>query len=364
MIIGVDAGCLGGTDMLVQAGVYQVAKNLLIQLGKIDKKNQYILYSFSPIKKELMQEFGEHMKNCVVKPEKGWSLLWLPVKVFIDKPPVYLAISQSMPWSLSLYNSKTIGIVHDIAFEKFPDYYSSSLQKLRSQTRYLVKNANILISVSKLTKRDVESEYDISSKRITVSYPGVSERYFSNTSKYKNKSPYFLFVGSLKKTKNIPFILGAYSKFIQKTKANIDLILTGSNKWLDQDIQKTMSEFPGSVNKRIIFLDYVPEDILPSLYKGALGFVSPSLYEGFGLPTVEAMASGCPVIVSTEGSSPEITEDAAILVNPHDMTELITAFEKIVSDSVWRKAATEKGKQRAKIFTWEKFANQIFEQIN
>lgn len=365
MTIGVDAGCLGGSDQLVQTGVYQVAKNLLIKLGEIDKRNDYVLYSFSPIKNESMKMFGQRMKNYVIRPQKGWSLAWLPLRVFLDKPSVYLALSQSMPWTLTLYNSKTIGIIHDIAYEKFPDYYVSSLKKLRSRTKYLVKNADILLAVSESTKLDVMSIYNAASKNIVVSYPGVSNKYFINTKKYKNKSPYFLFVGSLKKIKNVPFILTGFSEFIQKAKVEVDLILAGSNKWLDDNIQKTMSEFPDSVKKHILFLDYVADDKLPLLYKGALGFVSPSLYEGFGLTILEAMASGCPVIASTAGSSPEIVGDGVeILVDPNNVKELSSVFEKIVFDSDWRKLAIEKGKQRAKLFTWERFANQVLQQIN
>lgn len=362
MIIGVDAGCLGIEDERLAVGVYQVAKNLFQQLGKIDKKNIYYLYSFYPINEQVMKSFGPRMRNIVVRPTKGWIKLWLPLQLVKDKPDIFLALNHVLPTKIpfiSIY--KTISLIHDIAFEKFPDMYPQSFKKLSRETKKTVYQSNSIIAVSKTTKKDIISFYKIHSKKVAVAYEGV--RPLSKGKKKKAMVPYFLFVGAMKQQKNIPTLIRAFDMFLKKGAQEINLSLVGGDKWMDKEIEKTLQQISAETKKHIQFLGVVSDQKLANLYTNALAFVSPSYYEGFGLPFIEAMQQGCSVIGSTAGALPEIVGDAGILIDPHNEKKLYKAMENVFNNRKLRENLQQKGVQKAKTYSWELFATQIFSII-
>lgn len=362
MKIGVDAGCLGITDERLKVGVYQVVKNLLIQLGKMDHENDYLLYSFAPIDKQLMKEFGVNMKNVVVIPSRGWTKIWLPLRLLLDEPKVFLALNQAAPFKFLTSSYKTLGIFYDIAFEKYPALYSyaASVKRHKTHSKYLAETGDSFIAISQKTKEDVMKIYGISSDKITVAYPGVGD--VLDVLPYENKLPYFLFVGAFKKSKNIPAILKALRKFLDLSKKQYDLLLVGGDKWLDPEITQVFQKLPKNVQNHIKILGFVDEKTLVSLYKGTVALVSPSLYEGFGLPFVEAMKYGCPVIASNRGSLPEVIGDAGILVAPFNIEELSLALQQMTNGKQ-REDLIAKSKKQAAKYTWENFAKIVLEKI-
>lgn len=359
MKIGVDAGCLGISDKRLQVGVYQVVKNLLAQLGKQDSKNEYILYSFYPIEKQILKEFGIRMKNVVVHPARGWLKIWLPLQLIKDNVDVFLALNQSSPLKLPIQKYKVIGIFYDIAFEKFPKLYAyaASVRKHKENSRQLAKNADKIIAISASTKKDLEKLYHVPSEKIVVGYPGITK--LPKTATYKNINPYFLFVGSFKKSKNIPTLLTAFSSFYEKSKNPYDLVLIGGDKWMDPEIVEYLDALPKEIKGHVKILGFVSETQLSSLFRGAVAFVDPSWYEGFGLPFVEAQSIGCPVIGSTAGSLPEVLKDSAVLIDPKSVRELALAMSKISTDSVLRQQIIAKGYKNAQEYTWKRFANTV-----
>lgn len=358
MLIGVDAGCLGVRDERLKVGVYQMAKNLLLELGKIDQQNSYLLYSFYPIEKKLLLKFGRRMHNIIVKPSRGWLKIWLPLQMAKDKPDIFLALSQAVPLKLPFSpRPYTIGFIYDVAFEKFPAMYSSSLIKLQKNTREVVKNSNFILTISNSTKEDIVSLYGISAKKIKPLYPGVSKIFNSKGVKCQSKKQYFLFVGALKKIKNVPNIVKGFSYFLRKTKKDYDLILIGGDKWLDENIQKTVVGL--KAERCIKTLGYVDEDKLARLYRSAVAFVSPSFYEGFGLTFLEAMASGCPVIGSKSGSIPEVVRNCGILVNPKSPKEIGKAMIILTQNQKARNKYIKRGIIRSKQFSWHTFAEKV-----
>lgn len=169
MIIGVDAGCLGVRDERLKTGVYQVACKLLKALAKIDKDNEYRLYSFYPIEKKVMMFFGKRMKNFVLKPKKGWFQLRLPLELKINPVNVFLGFSQALPSS----SSHNILWVHDIGFEYYPHFYSQFFKKLSKNTKNGVKRAGQIIAVSQSTKKDLIRLYKVPEEKIKVCYLGA-----------------------------------------------------------------------------------------------------------------------------------------------------------------------------------------------
>ncbi|MEX2007824.1 MAG: glycosyltransferase family 1 protein [Candidatus Levyibacteriota bacterium] len=362
MLIGVDAGCLGIKDTRLRVGVYTVAKNLLEKLGKLDRKNKYALYSFYPIEKSLMKSFGPNMKNIIVTPVRGWMKIWLPMKIRKETPKVFLALSQTVP-SYMPFRKKpyTIGFVYDLAFEKFPNMYPGFASKLKNESRNTANVSDAILTISENSKKDLIKLYKTNVKKIHVSHPGVSKNFKHIGKKHKSKKPYFLFVGSLKRTKNVPGIIKAFLYFIKSSKIDFDLYIVGGDKWFDSEIRQVLKD---AGSKNIQFLGFVNEKMLPSLYRGATAFVSPSFYEGFGLPLAEAMKSGIPVIGSNASSIPEIVGDGGILVNPKNYKEIGGAMMEVVKNSKKRKSMIKKGLKRVDNFSWDKFANDVMSLIN
>ena len=201
MVIGIDAGCLSGSDIRLQTGIYYYAYNLIKNLSKIDKKNIYRLYSYQPLSKSLLDEFGPNVQNSLLKPQKYWLNLRLSYEFMIRKPDIFIGLSQALP----IYHpAKNIIIVHDIAFELYPEYYKNSHKRLSRLTRFAVSNTDQIIAVSKKTKEDIVQFYGVDRHKIEVIYHGVDPFFYprkKNESekvikKYNIKDPYFLFVGS------------------------------------------------------------------------------------------------------------------------------------------------------------------------
>lgn len=357
MHIGVDAGCLGIKDKRLKVGVYKLAENLLINLSKIDKKNIYLLYSFYPIEKSLMKILGKRMKNVVVTPSRGWMSVWVPLRIRKDKPDVFIALGQALP-GLIPFTKKPylISFIYDLAFEKFPDMYPGSANKLKRNSKYAAINSDCIITISNSTKKDLRSIYKISSRKIKVSYPAPSLKISAGVKKYKTKKPYFLFVGAMKRTKNIPGLIRGFNYFLGKSNLNYDLYIAGGDRWIDPDIERK--------HQNIKFLGHVPEGKLKSLYKGAVAFVSPSFYEGFGITFLEAMRLGCPVIGPNISSVPEVLGDAGILINPKNTEDLGEAMIEVSTNSKKRKQMIKNGLVRVGSFSGINFAKDVFASIN
>lgn len=358
MKIAIDAGCLGVSDERLKVGVYVVVSNLLKELGKIDRKNLYYLYSFHPIEKNLLKSFGKNMHNIVI-PSFGWLSISLPLRLLIDKPDLFIAPSQAMPLKLPSSHYKTIGIFHDIAFEKYPELYSyaANVEKHNKNSRDLAKNADALISVSESTKKDIEHIYGVSSRKILVAHPGINQ--LQNSPAFQNNKPYFLFVGAFKKSKNIPLFVRGFARFLKQTHKDFDLFLVGGDKWIDPEIQQTIDSLSGEVQQHIKIFPFVDSPTLASLYKGAFAFVSPSLYEGFGLSFLEAQSVGIPVVGSFRGSLPEILGKSALLVNPKSVNMLTVALSKIATDRKLYKSLSQKGRENVKKYSWKTFARLV-----
>lgn len=377
MIIGVDAGCLGVADERLKVGVYQLGFNLLKNLSKLDKKNNYSLYSFIPIEKKILDQFGTNFTNLVLQPQKGWLNLRLSWEFLVRKPDLFLGLGQALPL---FHPVKSIVFVYDLAFEHYPNCYKDTYLRLSRQTKYAVKQSDRIIAISNSTKDDLVKFYNIDEEKIEVIYPGISD--FSTPGVLRSDSPgvslgrapyflpgvslrrssYFLFVGSLKPIKNIPRIIEAFALFLKQAKKRYKLVLTGSDYWLDNEMKKMINRV--KIKDSIINLGYVSRGDLSALYSGAKALVVPSLYEGFGLPILEAMACKIPVITGNTGSMPEVAGRAALLVDPFNIGEISQALYKIDQDEDLVAKLRKRGSERVKKFSWEKAAKKTLKIIN
>lgn len=358
MRIGVDAGCLGISDNRLKTGVYNLSHNVLRELIGLDKTNSYDLYSFYPISKNVLAEYGDRMVNKVLLPKRFWLSGRLSLEMAINPPDVFLGFGQALPF----FCRKSILFVYDLAFLRYPELYGRRGLKLNQQTRSGVRRTDKIVAISESTARDLAGLLDIKKEKIVVIYPGVDENFKlqpkstidSLRKSYNLRCPYFLFVGSLKPIKNISRLIEAFSLFSKKTKADLDLILAGSDFWINQKITKAIA-----ANRRVKNLGYVSDNDLSALYSGAEALVSPALYEGFGFPLVEAMACGTPVITSDVGSMPEVVGRAGILVNPLDVEAIEGAMEKLWRNKGLRRQLSLTGLERAKRYSWKGFAKSV-----
>ena len=228
-----------------------------------------------------------------------------------------------------------------------------------------------IIAISENTKNDLINLYRIAPERIKVIYVAADEVYrpMENPErtahirqKYTLPDRFILFVGVIEPRKNIVRLIKAYNQI--KGKIQQKLIIVGKKGWLYEDVFKTVDRL--SLNQDVNFLGYVPKEDLAFLYTACDLFIYPSLYEGFGLPPLEAMACGAPVISSNTSSLPEVVGDAGILVTPTSTEELSAAMYKVLTDENLRNEMKLKGLERAKLFSWKKTAQEtikIYEEI-
>lgn len=360
MIIGIDAGCLGVSDNRLKVGVYRMAKALLESIGKIDHKNVYKLYSFKPIEKKLLEEFGSNFHNIIVRPAKGWFNIWLPLELRRKPVDVLLGLSQSLPRLPK--KTKSIVFVHDLTFEKYPQWFPT-YSKMSANSKKAVSRADIVIAVSQSTQNDLINLYHTPGKKITVIHESLDRRLTKITAvqarnrlkKSGIRNPFLLFVGTYKQNKNIPNIITAFAKI---KRLDYNLILAGSDLWLDQSIKETIHNL--KLRKRIKLLGFVSDFLLEALYTQAKIFISPSFNEGFGLTFLEAVHFELPIVCSDKGSVKEILgEGAALYVNPDSPADIALGIEKILSDTALGKRLISKALQHTGQFSWDKSARQL-----
>ena len=260
-------------------------------------------------------------------------------------------------------------MVHDLAFEIFPSCYPDKGKRLRRITRHALSKADQIIAPSYSTKRDLIRLYGVTAERIKVVYLAADTLFKPMTkrdcvriqNKYQLPKKYFLFVGAIKKSKNIGVVLEAFADYLTKSEKPVAFVLSGKKKDADESIIQTIKK--NHLKKEVIFLEYVPQKDLPALFSGAKLFISPSLYEGFGIPHLEAMSCGCPVIAGNNSSQKEVVGDAGILINPKNPGEISKAMQRITSDKQLSKIMSKDGIERSQIFNWNKSAKELLQII-
>jgi glycosyltransferase involved in cell wall biosynthesis len=235
-------------------------------------------------------------------------------------------------------------------------------------------SAKKIIAISCNTKNDLVRLFKINPQKISVIYDGVDERFIpildrnkiiQGFKKYNLPEKFFLFVSTLEPRKNVVRLLKAYDKLDKlvsfKATKLPHLVLVGQKGWGYREIFETING--ARLKNKIVLLDYIKNEDLLVLYNAALAFVFPSLYEGFGLPVLEALACGCPVITSNISSLPEVGNNACLYVNPYQVDEIALAMKRILTDENLRKELQAKGLIQAKKFSWQKTAKETIKVL-
>ena len=259
-------------------------------------------------------------------------------------------------------NAALTATVYDMTCWLVPEMHSAAnIAKAKQFAASVMQRADGLIAISEATRQDAVRILGIDASRVEVIYPGVADAFFTATPASAAK-PYILFVGTVEPRKNLGVLLDAYARLPRSVHDEFDLVVAGSAGWGDPSVLRRLARGEPGVR----YAGYVTEDALPALNAGASVFVYPSLYEGFGLPVAQAMASGVPVITSNTSCLPEVAGDAALLVDPRSPAELAGALERLLTSPSQRSALGANGRRRAAAFRWDRCAQlswKFFERV-
>ncbi len=262
----------------------------------------------------------------------------------------------------------TVVTIHDLGYLHEPGSHTNRARAyLDWSTRWSVRAASSVIAISETTRADLINHYRVSERKVTVIYHGIDERFTPANDERKSGmrkaldiyGPYILFVGTIQPRKNLVRLVQAFDE-IAKENPTIHLVMAGKMGWMTSEIENAVGQ--SSFTERIHLPGHVDDEDLPALYSAADVITLPSLYEGFGLPALEAMACGVPVVVSNRGSLPEVTGDASILVEPTEVSSLIQGLREGLNPAT-RQQRIDHGLRHVAQFTWQRSGKQTLETI-
>lgn len=403
MRIGIDIRAIGKQRTGDEVYFFNLVKNL----AAIDKENEYYLYidrdskKDEDLKREIEKlELGNNFKIIFINsPNRFWWNLWA-LPNYLKKNPVY-PVRNIQPDSLNTHltqisngvdifhtqyiapfwlpkKTKLVLTIHDISFNFFPRYIKKSdLFFLKTLLPRSIKRADKIVTVSESEKKNIIDFYKIPPEKVEFTYNGVDFERFNRSysdeekerirEKYNLPEKFILYIGTLQPRKNIPALIEAFNIFSEKyNQKNLKLVLAGNRKArnFDKRIDKLIERY--QLQGKIIFPGWIDEDDKPILLQSARCFVFPSLYEGFGIPIIEAMAAGTPVVCSDIPALREIGESAALFCDPKNSQEFAENISKILTDTDLRKELVEKGKNNASKYSWQKTAEKtlaIYENL-
>ena len=349
------------------AGVHIFTREFIHALVKYDTDNEYILIREKRDESLPLEQI--EVPNIHLPIGFGALRLFFIIPLIVRrlKPDVVLEPAHFGPFNLP-ERIKRITVIHDltpIIFPQFHRWHSQILQKIFLGR--ILKNADIVLTNSENTSQDVENYYPVTKGKVVSGLLGKEELYQPTQSReYLEQRqinfPYFLFVGTIEPRKNLLVLLEAFADYKKKDKEDTKLILIGGNGWKSESFLEALEQHPNRSD--IIRPGYVEKQYLPELYTHCKAFIYPSLYEGFGLPILEAMACGAIVITSDISSMPEVGGEAALYINPSLSSSLLMQME-IVSNLNADEVADRKEKSitQAGKFSWEKFALHFKENL-
>jgi glycosyltransferase involved in cell wall biosynthesis len=377
MRIGIDISLTIGE----KAGIGNYCHNLVRSLGTIDHKNKYLLFPF------YYYIFHPDFKKTERPSHKNFrvNLHWLSKKII-----EYLWQAKSVPrrWffpAVDVLHSTTFCVpktgykklvvtIYDISFLTHPAYHlDETVAHCHKGTLEAVAHADKIIVISEHTKKDLIHYYHCDPQKIAVTLLGVDERFkrvddaariAAAKKKYGITTKFIFNIGSIEPRKNITGLVEAYAQLPGHLQDEYGLIIGGGKGWKNSALYETVARL--KLEDRVRFIGFVDDEDLPYLYNGATIFVYPTFYEGFGLPVLEAMACGCPVISSNVSSIPEVVGAGGLLVNPEITNEIAAAMGSLLSDTKVRAELSAQGLLQAARFSWLKCAQEtlkVYEEL-
>lgn len=343
---------------------YEISKRL------VEQHPEHTFYFLFDRKYDERFVFAKNVVPVVLHPQARHPFLfylWFEFAVTKALKKYHIDVFFSPDGYLSLRTKVAqVATIHDLNFEHYP----SDVPKLASKyLRYFfpkfAKKAQHILTVSEYSKEDIAKTYQIDKNKITAIWNGASDLYkpldkahqIAIKQQYARGKDYFLFVGSLHPRKNVERLLKAYVDYKTNYPEGYDLVIVGALLWSDV---KTNFQLPANIEKNVHFTGHLTLEKLVDVMASASCFTYVPYFEGFGIPLVEAMKCGVPIIAGNLTSLPEVVGDAALLVNPFAVEEISQAMEQIYLDKVLRESLAQAGLERSKLFSWDKAAEQVW----
>ncbi len=369
MHIAIDAHSVG-TEL---GGNESYATNLIKALAEIDQTNRYTLFVTRQAAVERLAGRWPNFEVRRTSPHTPLVRIPLTLSAELRRNPVdLLHVQYTAP---PFAPCPVVATIHDLAFEHLPETFKRrSWMQLRLTVRATARRADQIITVSDYSRDDIVATYGIAPERITVT-PEAAPAHFARVTNgneikrvresYGIGKEYILSLCSIQPRKNLVRLIEAYTSVrLSRPPGEFpQLVLAGKRAWLDRETIRAAER--NSADRDIVFTGYVPDRDLPALYTGAICFVYPSYFEGFGLPVLEAMQCGVPVIAGNRTSLPEVVGDAGVLVDPFNEKELADGIARVVDNPDHRAQLSVKGLKRAKDFDWTTTAQmtlQVYER--
>ena len=364
MRIGIDARL----TYYRTGGISTYIRRLVTALEALDTTNAYTVFHSRKATDSLVTRFRR-------------GVLWTPSHHRLER----LALSAELPsHRLDVFHSpdfippqrgghRHVITVHDLNFLHYPQYLTDESRRYyNDQIGWAVRHADHILADSEASRQDMVTLLGVPAEKITVHMLGVDESFRplpeadvqAMRRALELPARYLLFVGTFEPRKNIAGLLEAYAQLAQRLPDAPPLVLAGNRGWL---FDETMARIDAlRLGERVLWREGISQPLMPALYNGAIGLVTPSFYEGFGLPALEAMACGTVPVVSKRSSLPEVVGDVGLQVEPESATSIAGALEQVVTDDVWRETMVAAGLARAKTFTWAntaQIARSVYEAV-
>ncbi len=355
--VGIDVHCIGQR----QTGNETYMRNLIERMSAMDLSWDFHFYHTLPA-----SDFPHHgWRGDIHRVTPHSAMLRIPFAFPHVLSRDHIALAHFQYVAPPVCPCPTVVTVHDISYEYFPEYFNP-MQRLRMRTLIPLsaRRAGAVLTVSEYSRQDIIQRYGIEPERVVVTYNGVSlafrrlppEEVNTATARFGFQRPFILGVGNLQPRKNLERLIRAYARLRTAGDCEHDLVLVGQMAWKGHRIQETVERL--GIAPFVHLTGYVSEHELVALYNRAVLFAYPSTFEGFGLPVLEAMACGAPVLTSNTSSLPEVAGEAAITVDPYDEEAIGDGLRSLLHDEALRTRLRTAGFSQAAKFNWQTTAEQ------
>jgi glycosyltransferase involved in cell wall biosynthesis len=349
-------------------GIGTYVRNLVHWLARLDHETEYVLVC-RPQDCERVEQLGPNFR-AMPDRSANYSVaeqLTIPLDLQRARADLFHAPHYVLP---ALTPCRSIVTIHDCIHLMFPEYLPGKLAHLYAQLFFWVaanRSARVL-TVSEASKRDIVRFFPIPSDKVDVIYNAIDDRFSEPPDaaqldqvreRYQLHDRFLLYSGNVKPHKNLERLIDAFARLQSAGGSDIKLLITGSEISRYATLRRAVHRY--NLHKHVRFLGFLTADTLAALYHLADAFVFPSLYEGFGLPPLEAMATGTPVLTSNVSSLPEVVGDAALLVDPRDPEAIAEGMHQILTDEPMRQRLITRGRARASDFSWETSVRRVLE---
>jgi glycosyltransferase involved in cell wall biosynthesis len=355
-----------------KGGQQRYARELIKHLDTVETDGEYVIwFNFThpanmPLYRAVLADLSRTRLSyrpvlCRVPPQLLRPLR-VPIEAFTGRADVFHAPYSACP---STWRARRVVTIHDLAYFDHPELFNQAIDKWKREVTTIVRRATLIITVSEYVRGEIIERLGVPPDRVRVIYHGVSSVFHRTTpaipfeeirTRFGIRGPYVLFVSTVQPNKNVMRLLEAFDLLRRSELRGWQLVIAGQPGWLTESVFSAVEA--RGLREDVVFTGFVDDEVLAGLYRQSEAFVLPSLAEGFGIPAIEAMACGTPVVASKTGALPEIVGDAGVLIDPFSAEDIARGICEAATDQTARGRLIARGRRRASLFRWERTARE------